>query len=311
MKFNPTPHSSAAGVFAAACVMFALSSPLQAGTAEAAPAAPVETPAQPIVHFLLQLDFSNAYITPRGLNVENQGLVFQPLLLSFWNLYSNKENFLNDITLTAGVWASVHSQKSGADPGHWNEWDPIAGLSFGLGEFTKFETNYTAFDSLTDSYPTSHHLELVLKVDDSKWLGDFALNPYFAFWRELKNKATVVFDPATSEESYYFTLGIKPAVKLGKIKLEFPNFINIVADPFYQQFNGSDGGTGLAVFCSEIKASVPLEFIPKDYGFWNAYVGFKYYHLSNDGVLDGNEVLASPGRDENLWQVHGGISIFY
>jgi len=38
----------------------------------------------------------------------------------------------------------------------------------------------------------------------------------------------------------------------------------------------------------------------------------QYYHLSNDGLLDGNQVLgADASRTENLVQFHGGISIFF
>lgn len=311
MKF-PSPHRFRYAAFAAAGWVSATAAPLHAGTEAATPAAPMELAAsQPIAHFLLQLDFSDHYITPRGLDVENQGLVFQPLLLSFWSLYSNKDTFLNDVTLTAGMWSSFHTQESGTDPGNWNEWDPILGVSFGLGEYVKFETNYTAFKSMVDSYPTSHHLELKLKLDDSKWLGNFALNPYVAYWQELDNKATVTFNSATSEESYYFTLGVDPTVKLGPVKLEFPTYINLVGSDFYQQSDGSGGGGGLAVFGTEIKASVPLTFIPKECGSWTGYVGVKYYHLSNDGLLDGNQVLADGEREENLVQVHGGISIFF
>ena len=294
----------------AALVCFA--SPLHAGTTETA-AAPMEPSApQPIVHFLLQLDFSDHYITPRGLNVEDDGLIFQPLLLSFWSLYSDKNQFLNDISLTAGVWSSFHTEESGADPGNWNEFDPILGLTFGLGEYVKFETNYTAFDSMTDSYPTSQHLELKIRFDDSKLMsGDFSINPYVAYWHELEDKATVAFNPATSEESFYFTVGVIPTFKVGSVKLEFPTYINLVGNDFYQQFDGSPGGAGLAVFGTEIKASVPLTFIPKEYGFWTAYAGVKYYHLENDGLLDGNQVLADSSREKDLIQFHGGLSIFY
>jgi hypothetical protein len=283
--------------------------PLHAGTTEPAPAVEAAPP-ESRVHFLLQLDVSDHYITPRGLNVENEGVIFQPLLLSFWNLYSDKSSFVNDVTMTVGMWSSVHTELSGADPGHWNEWDPIFGFSFGLGEHVKFETNYTAFKSMVDSYPTSHHLELKLKFDDSEWMGDFALNPYIAFWKELDNKATVVFDPSTSDESFYFTVGINPAVKLGPVKLEFPTYINIVDSDFYQQMDGSSGGSGVAVFGTEIKASVPLSFIPKEYGFWTAYAGVKYYHLSNDGLEDGNIVLGGGERDD-LVQFHAGLTIFF
>jgi hypothetical protein len=38
----------------------------------------------------------------------------------------------------------------------------------------------------------------------------------------------------------------------------------------------------------------------------------KYYHLSNEGVLDGNLALGADGsREKNLVQYHAGVSIFF
>jgi hypothetical protein len=283
---------------------------LTAGT----PAAAVEPAAPPLkLNMLLQLDISDAYITPRGLNVENEGVVFQPLALVLANLYSSETTTISEVNLAVGGWSSIHTEESGADPGNWNEFDPIAGLSIKFADYYKFDTTYTAFISMVDSYPTSHHLELKLSFDDSKWMGKFALNPFVAYWQELYNKSTVVFDPATSEESFYFTLGINPAIKFDAVKIEFPTFVNIVADDFYQQFDGTGGGSGAAVFFTGIKASVPLKFIPREYGFWTWYAGVKYYHLNNAGLEDGNTVLTtgSSSDDDNLIQFNTGITIFF
>jgi len=263
------------------------------------------------VHALLQLDLSDHYITPRGLNVENEELIFQPLFLVFWSLYSNPDGFLTDVSLTTGVWSSFHTKKSGADPGHWNEFDPIAGLTFKFKGGVTLDTTYTAFESMVDSYPTSQHLEVKLSYDDSKFLGPFALHPYVAYWQELDEKATVVFNTATSKSTYYFTIGINPTFKAGPVKVELPTFINLVDDEFYQQFDGSPGGSGLAVFCTGVKLSVPLTFVPKDLGFWTLYAGVKYYHLENEGLLDGNSVLTPNEHREDLVQFHGGLSIFF
>lgn len=297
----------------AACLLAVPS--LRAGTTETTTAAAVEPPPPPPkLNVLLQLDVSDHYITPRGLNVENDGAIFQPLALVFANLYSNESTFVSDITLTAGVWSSIHTEESGADPSHWNEFDPILGLGFKFAENFKLDTNYTAFKSMTDSYPMSHHMELKLSFDDSKWMGEtFSLNPYVAYWQELDDKATVVFDPSTSEESYYFTLGINPTLKFDAVKIEFPTFVNIVADDFYQKFDGSGGGSGAAVIATGIKASVPLKFIPQEYGFWTWYAGVKYYHLDNDGLEDGNSVLTPDGDndDDDLFQFHTGLTIFF
>lgn len=274
------------------------------------PAVVAPTP-EPWIHALLQLDFSDHYITPRGLNVENEGLVFQPLFLVFWDLYNDKDSLIQNVTLTTGVWSSFHTNESGADPGHWNEFDPIGGLAFKFADDWKLDVNYTAFKSMVDSYPTSQHLELKLSYDDSKALGAFALHPYVAFWQELDKKATVTFNNATSEESSYFTIGINPGFKAGPVKVEFPTFINLVNEDFYQQFDGTGGGSGLAVFGTEVKLSVPLTFVPKDLGFWTLYAGVKYYHLNNDGLRDGNLVLTANEHKDDLVQFHGGISIFF
>jgi hypothetical protein len=286
---------------------------LTAGTTEAV--APAVEPAKPPLklNMLLQLDVSDHYITPRGLNVENDGVIFQPLFLLFANLYSSESSFITDVSLTAGVWSSLHTEESGADPSHWNEFDPILGLTFKFADCLKLDTNYTAFKSMTDSYPMSHHMELKLTLDDSKWLGDFALNPFVAYWQELNDKATVVFDPTTSDESFYFTVGVNPTIKFDAVTLEFPTFMNIVADDFYQEFDGSGGGSGVAVISTGIKASVPLKFIPQEYGFWTWYAGVKYYHLDNDGLEDGNSVLttSSENNDTNLVQFHTGLKIFF
>jgi hypothetical protein len=305
-----TPIKSALAIIPLIASAF-LTQPAQAGTPD--PKNPVMEAPEPAswVHALFQLDFSDHYITPRGLNVENEGLVVQPLLLVFWDLYSSKTGFLENITLTTGAWSSIHSNESGADPGNWNEFDPIAGLAFKFAKYWKLETNYTAFDSMVDSYPTSHHLEVKLGFDDSSFLGKFSLHPFVAYWWELENKATVVFDPATSEESGYFTVGINPSFNIGQVKLEFPTYVNFVQDEFYQEFDGTGGGSGAAVFGTEIKATVPMKFMPKNMGSWNFYAGVKYYHLSNDGLRDGNSVLTPHEHKDDLVQFHSGFSIFF
>lgn len=274
----------------------------------------VESPAPSPFHALLKLDVSGDYITPRGLHIENQGLVFQPLFLFFSTLYSNPDGFINDATLTLGVWSSIHTRASGRDPGNWNEFDPIAGLGIKFADYWKFDINYTGFESMTRSFETSHHLELKLSLDDAAITGSktFSINPYIAFWKELKNKATVVFNPGTSETSYYFTIGMTPTVVLPKFKLEFPTFVNIVGDDFYQKIDGTSGGSGAAIFRTGVQATVPLNFMPKHMGSWSLYAGVKYYHLNNPGVLDGNTVLGADGsRERNLVQFHGGVSIFF
>jgi hypothetical protein len=270
------------------------------------------------IHALINVDVSDHYITPRGLNVENSGVIFQPLVLIFWNLYSSDSGFLNDVTLTTGVWNSIHTKESGLVPGrttskngHWNEIDPIGGLTFKFLKGFQFDAFWSAFKSQTDSYETSNNLSLKLTYHDS-FCESFSINPYVEYWQELSDKATVTFNPATSDESYYFSIGIDPTYKFKSIPLtvELPTFINLVEKDFYQKFDGTGGGSGLAVFSTQFKVSTPLSFIPKGYGSWTFYASAQYYHLSNDGLRDGNIALGSGDRD-NLLQFHSGISVFF
>lgn len=273
----------------------------------------IETPpAEQWVHFLLITDFSDRYITPRGLLVSDQGMTNQDIALVFWDVYHNKDanSFLNDITITTGGFFDFDTVASGARRNtNWVEFDPIAGVAYKFLNNWKLETNYTSFISPQGDYPTSSHLQIQLTYNDA-FCKYFSLNPYVAYWQELDHKATVdLYDP-TSRRGFYFTAGVDPTISLSCCKIEFPTYINLVSSHFYQQFNGDPGGSGLAVFGTEAKISVPLNFIPKSAGFWTLYAGVKYYHLSNAGLTDGNIALSNNGKSD-LVQFHGGLTIFF
>ncbi len=264
------------------------------------------------VNVVVAFDVSDHYITPRGLNVEDEGVIVQPLMLMMWKLYGANQGAVSDVTLTTGVWNSFHSHPAGATPSRWNEIDPILGVAVKFRKGFTVDAATTAFYTPTDSYETSSHAAFKLTYNDSFWK-EFALNPYVAYWRELKNKSTVMFDPATSKESGYLTLGATPTFGIGAggSSLEVAAFTNIVESSFYQRFDGSDGGSGLALVSVSPKVSVPLKFLGVSHGAWKASVAASYFHFRNEGLMDGNQVLANPERKSNLTQFHGGVSVFF
>ena len=264
------------------------------------------------VNAVVAWDASDHYITPRGLNVEDKGLIVQPLMLLLWKLHSANQGAVADVTLTTGIWNSLHSHPAGARPTRWNEIDPILGVAVKFRKGFTVDLSTTAFYTPTDSYETSVHAAVKLIYNDSFRKG-LTVNPYIAYWRELKNKSTVMFNSATSEESGYLTLGATPTFGLGSggSLLEVAAFANIAGSSFYQRFDGSDGGSGLALVSVSPKVSVPLKFLGVTYGAWKAYGAVSYFHLRNEGLLDGNQVLANPTRQSNLTQFHGGISVFF
>ena len=313
-------------IFAAlitATLSFAVTSSVSAGQAaakgtEQVPPLP-EAPPQSLIHGLINVDLSNAYITPRGLDVQNKGLVIQPLLLLFFDLYSSKQNPITDVTLTIGDWNSVHTAivGSGPKPGHWNETDPLTGLTVKFFKDLQFDAFFTAFVSEVDAFKTSTNVDLKLtyhdKVLNNKLVRGLSINPYFEMFIETSNKATVVLNKATSKRGYYFQLGVDPtyAFENFPLAIELPTYVNFPSDNFYQNFSGKGSVSTIGLFSTELKGTVPLKFIPKGYGNWSVYAGVQYYYLVNKGLLDENQVLATSERKHNLWQVHGGLTLVF
>jgi|GEM_PF-695305 len=284
-------------------------------------------------HWYLDLDFSTHYITSRGLNIENQGVVFQPLLVLSWDAYHRETGFLNDATLSFSLWNSFHSRYSGREPGRWNETDATAALSLTFAHDWKLSAAYSGYFSQTQTFDTAWNLDVALSYDDTKLLGRFALHPYIQYSRETEGKTTVVFRPDRTDESYALQFGIDPGYQFTSIplKVDFPTFITWVPDNYYQRstletkhyqffgytyryqvYDGAGGGSGPGFFSTAARFTLPLKCIPPKAGQWTLYASAQYYRFINDGLLDGNQFLsATTKRQRDLVQFHAGISIYY
>jgi hypothetical protein len=310
MKLNETEIPSAAdsknstATPAARYVLGALAAlALPAATTMAYADEAVAPPPPTRTHALVNFEFSDKYLTPRGMLVQNEGLVFQNLILGFFNLYGS-DSF--SATLVGGVWNCFGTSPltdNNGDATSWYEIDPIVGFSFGLGQNVKLDITYTAFNMQIFNIPFSEHLETKLSFNDSALLGKFALNPYVILWTELDNKAVANTD-ANPQESFYFDVGIAPAFtcKDTGIKIEAPCRMLIAEADFYGTGAGSHSAVGL--YELGVKASAPLKFMPDGYGSWSAHLGVKYMDFVDDNLI------ATQGRSDT-WQIYGGITTFF
>jgi hypothetical protein len=279
----------------------------------AAPESSIASPS--ILSGLLNFEFSDHHLTSRGVDLQERGLISQPKLLLYWRLYAPRDQTadVNEVTLTTGVWNDVDTVQSGVRPSNWNEIDPSAGINVKFLRDWTFESPFTAFMSESHSYPTTWNWEPHLTYHDH-CIPNFSFNPYVGFFDELYNKSTVVFDQSKTHSGYYCILGFDPTYVFQKIplKLELPSYLTIPSDEFYQQKDGSPGGSGLGLISILFKATVPLEFIPKSLGVWSVYAGVQYDYLNNPGLLDGNQLLTgSPVRDRSILQYHAGLTIHF
>ena len=267
------------------------------------------------VHALVNLEFSDKYLTPRGMIVQDHGLTMQTLFLAFVNVYNGApEDFINSITLIPGFWndfatspipAHLTAGSKGTD---WVEYDPILGVSIGFAKNFKLDVTYTEFAMQILDIGTSQHLETKLSYDDSAAMGAFAMHPYVSYWKELTNKATAAANFG-APSSYYFEVGIDPSMMIGKTKLEAPIRVLLPNKNFYGETFATSSTVGL--YEIGLKATMPMTFMPAGYGHWSFHIGAKYMKFVDKNLqqLATSGGFGSPTKDTG--QIYTGFTSFF
>jgi len=249
------------------------------------------------------VDFTTAYFF-RGILQERNGFIVQPYAELGVNLYKAEGEF-SGLSLIGGFWNSIHSERTNASAQELDvlyEQDWYGGLQLQL--FDNKVTSrafYIAYTSPNDAFKTVQEVDLSAALDDSEWLGAFAMKPSIAFGFETENTAM------GTERGQYMELGIAPGFNIVDaedfpVTLTFPNKVGVSLDDYYEVTDHNEDFFGY--YSTGAKVSFPLTFIPEDYGTWSASGGAQLY------------VLGSNTRDLNdkdgLWVVGTwGISMAY
>lgn len=287
-----------------------------------------DEPAASRVHALVNFEFSDKYLTPRGMIVQNEGLVFQQLTLGLFNVH-HSDGFLHDVTLVAGVWncfgtsGIASSDSNGASTTGWYEIDPIGGVSLGLGKGFTLDVTYTAFEMRILDIPFSQHLETKLSFDDSPYLKAFALHPYVSYWHELEGKATAARVPFAAlpapqpgpgslpSSSGYFEAGVAPSWTWEStgLKLEAPCRVLLPQSDFYGEYYDESSTIGL--YEVGVKGTLPLKFMPKGYGGWSFHAGFKYMGFVDENLRGMQQFNATGSSENHSTLLFCGLSAFF
>jgi len=267
------------------------------------------------IHGFGDLRFATAYMTPRGVVVENQGLVTQPLAGLVFDVYQGTGP-INDISLVAGIWSSLHTHHPGASL--WNECDffGTADVKF-LSKWDLATTigiwTYPGTPDHTPGLHTQYELDSKLSYDDSDmFIKGFAFNPYLDFFWDCGGHEGEASFTAQAFKTFYVEVGITPtytvtAITNLPITLSMPTYIQVGDSSFWGDASPTDSSrSSLGAFSTGLKASVPLSFIPKDYGAWNAYVGVTYLYECNAELVNLSD-LAGSGHDHNRVVGYAGI----
>lgn len=262
----------------------------------------------PNIHGFASISFGTSYITPRGLVVENAGVVIQPvagLVIPIGDI-----GFMKNFTVVGGVWNSINTNQNDEAVGSWNEMDFFLSISADIAPQLSATLTYGAwsFPQSTLAKPeTEHVIDLKLAYAD-KWFGpDFSLNPYVDFFWALEGSSNVVLGKAA--ETGYIEVGIVPTFKVKAIE-GYPITLTF---PTYVSFGGSEywgGDNNFGVLSSAVNASIPMTFIPAKYGNWHLDFGVQYYNLLNGTLLDAGTIL-SGNTERNLFRGYVGMGFSF
>lgn len=237
----------------------------------------------------------------RGIRQETSDWIFQPYAEVSLRLYEDPGP-LSAVTLTAGLWNSLHGGKTGdegqgPDPQAWYEADFYAKLGVTLFQDVTLSLQWTAYMSPNDSFDTVGEIALGLAYNDAKLLGPFALNPSLLLAFETTGQAD-----GGKHRGTYLQLGVSPGLALMEkgpvpVNLSFPVTLGLSLSDYYE-FGSGDGDT-FGYLSAGVTAAVPLGFIPAAFGAWQLKGGVMLLVLGdkleqvNRG--DGFEVLGTIG----------------
>lgn len=255
------------------------------------------------VSFSLGTDVTTAYFF-RGALQERNGLIVQPYGEVSYSLYENEGAPISSVSLTGGLWASVHSENtlaSHSGPRSFYEMDVYGGASVGFWDKLEAGASYVLYMSPNGGFSNIQEVDFSLALDDSEWLGPLALNPYGLI--ALETEGTAFGD----ERGTYAEVGIEPGFEIipwerYPVTLSLPMLVGFSVDDYFEDGRDDDETWGYARFGALL--SVPLAFIPEDYGSWSATGGaYLYTFNSNLQIANG---------DDDPWVVGTwGISMEY
>lgn len=246
----------------------------------------------------------------RGIPQEDQDLIFQPGIDVGVALYSNEDFSIDGYF---GVWNSFHSEPTG-DADFYYEVDWYTGLTFGLpGNFT-LDVAYVALYGPSISSMFAEEIDLTLGYDDSDMWGEplpgwTGLQPYAMLAFEIDNGSDA--GGPTPDQGTYLELGIAPGFTLVQsedypIDLAIPVTVGLGLEDYYEHAGTSgtaDEDETFGFVDIGVDASMPLSFIPADYGAWSMTAGIHVLFLNED-YID-----ATMGTGYNDTRVYGKVGL--
>jgi hypothetical protein len=238
-----------------------------------------DSPNKGRVSFSIGSDITTAYFF-RGILQERNGFIWQPYGEVDLNVFTTEEKDpdpIKSFTLFAGSWNSVNSKQtlsSGNGPGNWYESDFYAGMKALFFGNTEGKAWYIGYSYPGGAFHTVQEMDFQVSFNDAEWLGKWALNPYTLMAGEFDNTAL------GTKEGVYSETGIRPNFTLidsetYPLSMAVPLKVGLSVTDYYEGANGNNYTFGY--FQGGPVFTVPLAFIPSEYGSWAASAGVQTY----------------------------------
>lgn len=288
----------------------------------------IEQTKQPCVTGDLGVNFVSEYIS-RGLVYMNQGAIAQPYTDVYFKLYQG-DGAINTVQLQLGAWSSLQSSVVTYDQElskaiskysgvrDWFEFDYTAAVS------VTFLKNYTAtFSYIEADYPSSgwtawpnRNLQLGIAMNDSDYLGVFALHPHFNVLYEINSDGNTGSNFAAPGAAgikpggWYYEIGLAPSYTVMP-KSTYPITLTVPITVGLGDQSGFYAGNTFGYFTTGLNASVPLAFIPSCFGAWTTTAGFNYYRLGDTATEYSQYGTGVINNNRNQWVFSGGVGMTF
>ena len=243
------------------------------------------------VGLVLGADWASAYYFRGIVNEQNGGNNVQPYGEIGFRLLENM-GALSSFSIGAGFWNNWHygggTIVEPSDPKFWYEADLYVKLSATWWEALTTGVTYTYYTSPNGGFTSYADVGLFANLNDSKWLGAFALNPSLLFAFETKGEALA----ADGKKGIYMGIGLSPGYTFFEdskfpVNISLPLTFGFSLKDYYT-VNGQNQTFGY--FSGGPLITMPLKFIPSTFGSWALKAGVQFLVLnSNLKAVNGND----------------------
>ena len=250
------------------------------------------------------VDLVNAYMF-RGIRQDDTKVITWPYLDLGVALWSADAGALRSVGLNVGVWNSLHPGAAGVDGPSgklWYEGDFYGVFSLGFAGGASLGATYTAYTSPNNSFSTVKEIAFKLGVDDSAYLGVWAVKPYALVAVELDTTPGLGQADGGSKAGKYLEVGAAPGWASSAVSFAVPLKLGMSLGDYYELNTGTlarpvyvDNKFGFFSVAGIV--TVPLGGTTR-FGSWNVHGGAEFQALGDTTkVINGKDsrVIGSIG----------------